>query len=61
MREMGRGLMIAGSKAPRQQMMEIQGAMVGLMDQLEALADQPGREALRRRILLQLRPRVMRF
>jgi DNA-binding MarR family transcriptional regulator len=61
MREMGRGLMIAGSKAPRQQMMEIQGAMIGLMDQLEALADQPGREALRRRILLQLRPRVMRF
>ena len=61
MREMGRGLMIAGSKAPRQQMMEIQETMMGLLNQLEALADQPGREALRRRILLQMRPRVMRF
>ena len=61
MRELGRGLMIAGSKAPRQQMMEIQHTMVGLLEQLEALSDQPGREALRRRILLQLRPRVMRF
>lgn len=61
MRELGRGLMIAGAKAPRQQMMEIQETMIGLLDQLEALSDQPGREALRRRILLQLRPRVMRF
>lgn len=61
MRDLGRGLMVAGAKSPRMQMMEIQSAMMGLMDQLELLADQPGREALRRRILLQLRPRVMRF
>lgn len=61
MRELGRGLMVAGAKSPRMQMMAIQGALEGLLDQLEALSDQPGREALRRRILLQLRPRVMRF
>ena len=61
MRELGRGLMIAGSKAPRQQMLEIQRTMLGLMEQLEALSDQPGRESIRRRILLQLRPHVMRF
>lgn len=61
MRDLGRGLMVAGAKSPRMQMMEIQNALGGLLDQLETLADQPGREALRRRILLTLRPRVMRF
>jgi len=61
MRDLGRGLMVAGAKSPRMQMMEIQNALGGLLDQLEALSDQPGREALRRRILLSLRPRVMRF
>lgn len=59
MRDMGRQLMISGAKQPRQQMIEIGKVMNGLMDQLDALSDQPGRKALQRRMLLQLRPRVM--
>ena len=59
MRDMGRQLMISGMKAPRQQMMAIANTMDGLMAQLDALADQPGRKAIHRRILMKLRPRVM--
>ena len=59
MRDMGRVLMISGMKAPRQQMMAIGATMDGLMAQLDALADQPGRKALQRRLLLNLRPKVM--
>lgn len=59
MRDMGRGLMVAGAKPPRQQMVEIGRVIDGLLDQLELLADQPGRVALRRRILLNLRGRAL--
>ena len=59
MREMGRSLMVSGMRAPRQQMMEIGKTLDGLIDQLDMLADQPGRQALRRRILLGLRQRVL--
>ena len=59
MREMGRAMMISGMRAPRQQMMEIGKTLNGLIDQLDLLADQPGRQALKRRILLGLRQRVL--
>jgi len=59
MRDMGRGLMVAGAKPPRQQMVEVGRVIDGLLDQLEMLADQPGRVALRRRILLGLRGRAL--
>lgn len=59
MRDLGRTLMISGMRAPRQQMIEIGRALDALIDQLELLADQPGRQALKRRILLGLRQRVL--
>lgn len=58
MRELARSLMIAGTRQPRQQMMEISKAIDTLLEQLDMLADQPGRDALRRRILLNLRQRT---
>jgi len=59
MRDMGRSLMVSGMKPPRPQMMAIANALEGLLDQLEMLADQPGRKALQRRILLNMRPKIM--
>lgn len=59
MRDLGRALMISGTRAPRQQMIEVGRALDALIDQLELLADQPGRQALKRRILLGLRQRVL--
>lgn len=59
MRDLGRSLMISGTRAPRQQMIEVGKALDALIDQLELLADQPGRQALKRRILLGLRNRVL--
>jgi hypothetical protein len=59
MRDMGRTLMISGMKAPLQQMLAIGATMDGLLDQLNALADQPGRKGIQRRLLQKLRPKVM--
>jgi len=59
MREMGRTLMVSGMRAPRQQIIDIGKILNGLIDQLEMLSDQPGRAALKRRILLGLRNRVL--
>jgi hypothetical protein len=58
MRDVARSLMMAGMKPPRQQMMEIAKALDLLLEQLNLLADQPGRDALRRRILLNIRQRI---
>ena len=59
MRDIGRVLMVSGMRAPRQQMIEIGKALNALIDQLERLADEPGRKALKRRIFLGLRNRVL--
>lgn len=59
MREVGRKIMMSGMKPPRPQMIAVGEAIENLLDQLDTLADQPGREALKRRILLHLRPRVL--
>ena len=59
MREMGRTLMVSGMRAPRQQIIDIGKVLNGLIDQLELLSDQPGRAALKRRIFLGLRNRVL--
>lgn len=58
MRGLARSLMVAGTRQPRQQMIEIWKAFDTLLDQLDLLADQPGRLALRRRILMGLRQRL---
>lgn len=59
MRNVGRQLIVSGMKPPRPQMLAVGKALEELLDQLDALADQPGRKALKRRILLQLRPRIL--
>lgn len=59
MRSLARKLMVAGMRAPRQQMVEIGKALEVLLDQLDLLADQPGRQALRRRVLMNLRQRIV--
>lgn len=60
MRELGRSLMVAGMRAPRQQMISIAVTLDGLLEQLKMLGDQnPGLNALRRRILLKMREQVL--
>ena len=60
MREMGRSLMVAGMRAPRQQIVAIAVTLDGLLEQLKLLGEQnPGLNALRRRILLNLRNKTM--
>jgi hypothetical protein len=50
-------------RALRQQMIEIgrgiERGIEGLLDQLDLLADEPGRKALKRRIFLNIRNRVL--
>lgn len=58
MRGLARQLTVAGMRPPRQQMVEIGRALDTLLDQLDLLADQPGRQSLRRRILMTLRQRI---
>lgn len=61
MRELGRSLMVAGMRAPRQQMISIAVTLDGLLEQLNMLGEQdPGLGALKRRILLGLRGKVLR-
>lgn len=60
MREFGRSLMVAGTRAPRQQMISIAVTLDGLLEQLRMLGEQdPGLRALRRRILLKMREQVL--
>jgi hypothetical protein len=60
MRELGRSLMVAGTRAPRQQMISIAATIDGLLEQLDMLGDQdPSLNALRRRVLMSLRGKVL--
>jgi len=60
MRELGRSLMIAGMRPPRSQMVSIAVTLDGLLEQLKLLGDQNASlNALRRRVLLQLRGKVL--
>jgi len=60
MRELGRSLMIAGTRPPRAQMISIAVTLDALLEQLKDLGEQnPGLNALRRRVLLGLRGKVL--
>jgi hypothetical protein len=60
LRELGRSLMIAGTRPPRPQMVSIAVTLDSLLEQLKMLGEQnPGLNALRRRILLGLRGKIL--
>lgn len=60
LRELGRALMVAGMRAPRQQMISIAVTLDALLDHLKLLGDQsPALNALRRRVLLKMRNQVL--
>lgn len=60
LRQLGRVLMLAGMRAPRQQLFVVAAALGMLMEEMDKIAgDDPGLKALKRRILMGLRNRVI--
>ena len=60
MRELGRSLMVAGTRPPRAQLVSIAVTLDGLLEQMKMLGEQnPSLNALRRRVLLGLRGKVL--
>jgi hypothetical protein len=60
LRELGRALMVAAMRAPRQQMIQVGLLVIVLLNEMEKIAgNDPGLRGLKRRLVLEIRRQVL--